>query len=106
MATSKIAISLDEGTVKRLDRLVKNRIFPSRSKVIQDAVEEKLKKMGKGRLARECAKLDPEFEKALAEEGLSYELIKDLLNNEGSGRNDLSSQSEEILRKRFRNTRP
>jgi len=106
MATAKIAISLNEGTVKRLDRLVKNRIFPSRSKVIQEAVEEKLKKMGKGRLARECAKLDPEFEKALAEEGLSYELIKDLLNNEGSGRNDLSSQSEEILRKRFRNTRP
>jgi len=106
MATAKIAISLDEGTVKRLDRLVKNRIFPSRSKVIQDAVEEKLKKLEKGRLARECAKLDPEFEKALAEEGLSYESIKDLLNNEGSGRNDLSSQSEEILRKRFRNTRP
>jgi metal-responsive CopG/Arc/MetJ family transcriptional regulator len=73
MATAKIAISLDEGTVKRLDRLVKNRIFPSRSKVIQDAVEEKLNKMGKGRLARECAKLDPEFEKALAEEGLSAE---------------------------------
>jgi Arc/MetJ-type ribon-helix-helix transcriptional regulator len=105
MATAKIAISLDEGTVKRLDRLVKNRIFPSRSKVIQDAVEEKLNKMGKSRLARECAKLDPEFEKALAEEGLSCELIKDLLSNEGSGRNDLSSQSEEILRKRFRNTR-
>ena len=74
MATAKIAISLDEGTVKRLDRLVKNRIFPSRSKVIQDAVEEKLKKLGKGRLARECAKLDPEFEKALAEEGLSAEV--------------------------------
>ena len=40
MATAKIAISLDEGTVKRLDRLFKNRIFPSRSKVIQEAVEE------------------------------------------------------------------
>lgn len=25
-------------------------------------------------LARECAKLDPEFEKAIAEEGLSVEL--------------------------------
>ena len=73
MATAKIAISLDEGTVKRLDRLVKNRIFPSRSKVIQDAVEEKLKKLEKGRLDRECAKLDPKFEKALAEEGLSAE---------------------------------
>ena len=106
MATAKIAISLDEGTVKRLDRLVRKGIFPSRSKVIQDAVEEKLKKMRKGRLARECAKLDPEFEKAFAEEKLSYELIKDLLDNGGSGRKDLSSQSEEILRKRFRNTRP
>jgi len=73
MATEKIAISLNEGTVKRLDRLVKSRIFPSRSKVIQDAVEEKLKNLEKGRLARECAKLDPEFEKALAEEGLSAE---------------------------------
>lgn len=73
MATGKIAISLDEATVKRLDRLVKSRIFPSRSKVIQDAVKEKLKKLEKGRLARECAKLDPEFEKALAEEGLSTE---------------------------------
>lgn len=71
MATAKIAISLNEGTVKRLDRLVKNRIFPSRSKVIQDAVEEKLKKLEKSRLARECAKLDPEFEKAFAEEALS-----------------------------------
>ncbi len=106
MATGEIAISLDEGTVKSLDRLVKSRIFPSRSKVIQDAVGEKLKKLGKSRLARECAKLDPEFEKAFAEEGLSYELNKDLLNNEGSGRNDLSSQSEEIMRKRLRNTRP
>jgi hypothetical protein len=34
-----------------------------------------------------------------------YELIEDLLDRGGSGRDDLSSQSEEILRKRFRNTR-
>jgi hypothetical protein len=27
MATAKIAIPLDEGTVKKLDRLVKSRIF-------------------------------------------------------------------------------
>jgi Arc/MetJ-type ribon-helix-helix transcriptional regulator len=89
-----------------VDRLVKNRVFPNRSKAIQFAVEERLKKLEKGRLARECAKLDPEIEKAFAEEGFSYELIKDLLDNEGSGRNDLSSQNEEILRERFRNTRP
>ena len=68
MAVSKIAISIDQRTLKKLDRLVRNRTFPSRSRVIQDAVEEKLKKIEKGRLARECAKLDPDFEKALAEE--------------------------------------
>jgi len=32
-----------------------------------------------------------------------YELIKDLLGKEGSGRDDLSLRSEEILRKRFKN---
>ena len=31
-----------------------------------------------------------------------YDLIKDLLENEGSGRGDLSARSEEILRERFR----
>jgi metal-responsive CopG/Arc/MetJ family transcriptional regulator len=73
MNTAKIAISLDKKTLMRLDRLVKTRIFPSRSKIIQDAVEEKLKKIDRGRLERECSKLDPDFEKALAEEGLSEE---------------------------------
>ena len=42
MARAKIAISLDEGTVDRLDRLVRERIFPNRSQAIQEAVEEKL----------------------------------------------------------------
>jgi len=74
MASSKIAISIDQNTLKRLDRLVKSHTFPSRSKAIQGAVEEKLNKMEKGRLAVECAKLDPEFEKALAEEGFVEEV--------------------------------
>ncbi len=74
MARAKIAISLDEGTVDRLDRLVRERIFPNRSQAIQEAVEEKLSRLEHSRLARECAKLDPAFEKALAEEGLSEEL--------------------------------
>ncbi|MGC9196264.1 MAG: ribbon-helix-helix domain-containing protein [Syntrophobacteraceae bacterium] len=42
MASAKIAITTDEITVHRLDRLVKDRMFPNRSKAIQDAVEEKL----------------------------------------------------------------
>jgi metal-responsive CopG/Arc/MetJ family transcriptional regulator len=74
MATAKIAITLDEKTLHRLDRLVKGRIFPNRSRAIQDAVEEKLERMEKSRLARECAKLDPSFERLMAEEGVQEEL--------------------------------
>ena len=76
MATTKIAITLDDKTVDRLDHLVKDRVFPNRSKAIQAAVEEKLEKLERGRLARECAKLDPEFEKGLAEQGMSEELTQ------------------------------
>ncbi len=74
MATPKIAITMDERTLQRLDRLVKERVFPNRSKAIQDAVEEKLNKLERNRLARECSKLDPAAEKAMAEEGMSEEL--------------------------------
>ncbi|MBW1810557.1 MAG: ribbon-helix-helix protein, CopG family [Deltaproteobacteria bacterium] len=74
MATSKIAITMEEKIVKQLDKLVKEQVYPSRSRAIQEAVEEKLQKLERGRLARECAKLDPAYEKALAEEGLTTEL--------------------------------
>jgi Arc/MetJ-type ribon-helix-helix transcriptional regulator len=71
MAKSKVAISLDESTLDRLDKLVEKAAFTSRSQAIQEAVEEKLARLNRSRLAKECAKLDPVFEKALAEEGLS-----------------------------------
>ena len=74
MARAKVAISLDENTLNKLDRLVKARVFPNRSQAIQEAVAEKISRLDRSRLARECAKVDPAFEKALAEEGLSTEL--------------------------------
>ena len=74
MPNSKIVISLDESLLKRIERLVRKRAYPSRSHAIQEAVEEKLERLEQTRLARECALLDPTFEKALAEEGLSDEL--------------------------------
>ncbi|MGA7877709.1 MAG: ribbon-helix-helix domain-containing protein [Desulfoferrobacter sp.] len=74
MASAKIAITMDESLLHRLDRLVKSRVFPNRSKAIQDAVEEKLKRLERNRLAIECAKLDPAEEKVLAEEGMDEEL--------------------------------
>ena len=74
MSTTKVAFTLDEKTLDRLDRLVKARVFPNRSRAIQAAVEEKLGRLEQSRLARECAKLDPAFEQAMAEEGMSEEL--------------------------------
>lgn len=74
MAASKIAITLETNMLKRLDMLVKSKIFPNRSKAIQEAVADKLKRIEKSRLAQECAKLDPEFEQSLAEEGFTSEL--------------------------------
>ena len=74
MSTTKVAITLDREVLARVDSLVKNRVFPNRSKVIQRAVEEKLERLERSRLARECAKLDPAFERAMAEEGISQEL--------------------------------
>jgi len=71
MGMAKIAITLDEETVRRLDRLVREQVFPNRSRAIQKAVDDTLARLDRGRLARECAKLDPRHEKALAEEGLT-----------------------------------
>jgi len=76
MGRSKVAISLDESTLNRLDKLVKKQVFPNRSQAVQDAVDEKLARLERSRLAKECAKLDPAFEKALAEEGISEDLAK------------------------------
>jgi len=74
MSTEKIAITIEDKTLTRLDSLVKSRIFPSRSRLIQEAIREKLERLDRSRLARECAKLDEDFEKSMAEEGLSEEL--------------------------------
>lgn len=74
METSKVAITLDKKTLKRLDNLVKKRVFTNRSRAIQEAVEEKLERLEKSRLAQECANLDPGFERAIAEEGLSEDV--------------------------------
>jgi len=74
MAASKIAITIDDKLLKQLDYLVNSRVFPNRSKAIQEAVADKLKRLEKTRLAQECAKLDPVYERNLAEEGFSMEM--------------------------------
>ena len=74
MPTKKVAITIEKKTLARLDQLVEEHRYPSRSRAIQEAVEEKLDRLDRTRLLRESAKLDPEFEQSLADEGLTEEL--------------------------------
>ncbi len=74
MTTAKIAITIEEDQLNQLDLLVKTQFFPNRSKAIQEAVKDKLHKIGENRLEVECLKLNPAFEQALADEGLSSEI--------------------------------
>lgn len=71
MSKAKIAITLDTADIQQLDRMINEHVFQSRSQAIQEAVAEKLQRLKRSRLARECAKLNPTFEKAMAEEGLT-----------------------------------
>ena len=75
MSQTKVAITIEEEVLARVDALVKQRVFANRSRAIQEAVQEKLERMDRSRLAEECAKLDFAFEKAMAVEGLAEDLV-------------------------------
>jgi metal-responsive CopG/Arc/MetJ family transcriptional regulator len=74
MSQTKVAITIEEGILARVDALVKRKVYTNRSRAIQEAVQEKLVRLERSRLAEECAKLNPAFEKAMADEDLSEEL--------------------------------
>ncbi|MFQ6033742.1 MAG: CopG family ribbon-helix-helix protein [Candidatus Bipolaricaulia bacterium] len=76
MAKERVAITIDPELLRKLDRLVAEKRFPSRSRAIQEAVEEKLARLEHSRLARESAKLDKRFEQKLADEGLAGETME------------------------------
>jgi Arc/MetJ-type ribon-helix-helix transcriptional regulator len=73
MATEKIAITLDRNLLREIDRGVKSGVFKNRSRAIEEAVKEKIERQKKSRLLVEAKKLDPDKEKALAEEGMTGE---------------------------------
>ena len=74
MSKEKIAITLDKRSISELDRLVEEKVFQSRSQVIQEAVGEKLHRLKRTRLAVESAKLNAAVERILAEEGLAVDV--------------------------------
>jgi metal-responsive CopG/Arc/MetJ family transcriptional regulator len=74
MSKTKVAITIDETLLERVDRLVAQRQFASRSSAFQLAVQAQLERLDQSRLARECAKLDRRQERLLADEGASRDL--------------------------------
>lgn len=74
MANAKVAVTIDSTLLNQLDRLIAQRVFPNRSQAVQEALQDKLARVNRTRLAAECAKLERDAEQALAEEGMDQEL--------------------------------
>lgn len=70
----KIAITLDADLLRELDRTVAASRAGNRSQAIEAAVRDRLDRLARRRLARECARLDPKVERAMAEEGLAGDM--------------------------------
>ena len=73
MATAKVAISLDQSVLKKLDSLVKQGVFENRSSAIQEALSDRLKLVTRQQFEQECQKLSQDDEKGFANETLSAE---------------------------------
>jgi len=73
MARAKIAITVDQAALAQIDRLVREGVFPNRSKAFEAAVSERLARLRHSRLGREAAKLDRAEEQALADKGYAGE---------------------------------
>lgn len=76
MAKAKVAVTIDSELLKRVDRLVRDARFRNRSAAIETALSEKLERLDRIRLVRECGKLDTREERALAEEGLAADFAE------------------------------
>ncbi len=73
MSTAKVAVTIERDLLVRLDRLVKSRRFPNRSRAVQEAIREKVARLERSRLTEECKKLYRVSERKMADEGLSEE---------------------------------
>jgi Arc/MetJ-type ribon-helix-helix transcriptional regulator len=67
LTTVRVSTTLEQQMLRQVDSLVARRVFPNRSQAIQTSLREKIHRIQRSRLAAECAKLDPKFERALAE---------------------------------------
>ena len=70
MSAAKIAISMDQDLLQKLDELVDQEKYQTRSQAIQSIIQKKITKLEHIRLAQECEKLDRTLEQHMADEGL------------------------------------
>ncbi len=71
MSTRKIAITLKETLLRKIDRWVSEGLYPNRSRVIQETLEEKAADWRRRRLIEEVSKLNSKEERTIADEGIS-----------------------------------
>ena len=71
MPKTKVALTLDAELLEQVDKLVAKQRFRNRSQAVEAALADKLRRLARTRLARESAKLSPDDEKRLADEGLA-----------------------------------
>jgi Arc/MetJ-type ribon-helix-helix transcriptional regulator len=74
MGVAKVTVSIEAEIIKKVDRLVKEKVFRNRSQAVQTAVDEKLTRLEKNRLTIECSKLSKDEERAFADLGLAAEI--------------------------------
>ena len=74
MSMAKIAVSIDNKQLKKIDFYVKKKIFKNRSQAFQQSISQTLEHLEHDRLAKECAKLDIHFEQEMADIGLDEDL--------------------------------
>lgn len=73
MNKAKIAVTVNPLILGRLDALVERHHFTSRSQAIEIAVEAHLQRLDSTRLAEQCALLDKDEERGLADDGLQVD---------------------------------
>jgi Arc/MetJ-type ribon-helix-helix transcriptional regulator len=56
---AKVALTLDAELLEEVDALVAQRKFRNRSQAVEAALADKVRRLKRTRLARECAKADP-----------------------------------------------
>ena len=73
MASVKVTVTLDKNILSKLDELVKEKIFKSRSMAVQKAIQDEVKFIKRKRFMEACKNLEPSEEISIAEEGMEYE---------------------------------